>query len=270
MRWQGKPICPHCGHDEAFKFSNGIHYKCRACRQKFTVTIGTIFEDTKIPLRKWFIAIYIFTSHKKGISSCQLAKDLGITQKSAWHMLHRIRFAFGINEPTELTDTVEVDETYIGGKRKGKRGRGAAGKTAVLGLVERKGRVYARPVSSINAKTLQDIVRERVEPGSRVVTDELSSYKGLEKQYSHDTIRHADGIYVAGDIYTNTIEGYWSLLKRGIFGIYHQVGSQHLHRYCAEFGFRYNSRKSGEVARFNGALKNCDGRLMFKTLTGKG
>jgi transposase-like protein len=135
--------------------------------------------------------------------------------------------------------------------------------------VERKGKVYARPVSSIDAATLQGVVRERVQPGARVVTDEFSSYKGLEKDYSHDTIRHGDGVHVAGDIYTNTIEGYWSLLKRGIFGIYHQVGSKHLHRYCSEFGFRYNSRKSGEGARPNDTLKNCDGRLMFKTLTGK-
>jgi transposase-like protein len=269
MRWNGQPVCPHCGHDVAYKFATGTYYKCKACRKKFTVTIGTIFEDTKISLCKWFIAIYIFTSHKKGISSCQLAKDLGITQKSAWHMLHRIRHAFGITEPMELTDTVEVDETYIGGKRKGKRGRGAAGKTAVIGLVERKGKVYAQPVSSIDAVTLQGVVRARVQPGTRVVTDELASYNGLAKDYSHDTIRHGDGIYVAGDIYTNTIEGYWSLLKRGIFGIYHQVGSKHLHRYRSEFGFRYNSRKSGEVARFNEVLSACDGRLMFKTLTGK-
>ncbi len=112
MRWNGKPTCPHCSHDVAFKFANGVHCKCKACHQKFTVTIGTIFEDTKIPLRKWFIAIYIFSSHKKGISSCQLAKDLGITQKSAWHMLHRIRYAFGMAEPEMLTDEVEVDE-YI-------------------------------------------------------------------------------------------------------------------------------------------------------------
>ncbi len=113
MRWNGKPVCPHCSHDVAYKFADDKHYKCKACRLKFTVTIGTIFEDTKIPLRKWFIAIYIFTSHKKGISSCQLAKDLGVTQKSAWHLLHRIRHAFGIQEPETLTNEVEADETYI-------------------------------------------------------------------------------------------------------------------------------------------------------------
>ena len=123
MRWNGQPLCPHCGYDVAYKFGGGTYYKCKACRKKFTVTIGTIFEDSKIPLRKWFIAIYIFTSHKKGISSCQLAKDIGITQKSAWHMLHRIRHAFGVTEPMQLADTVEVDETYMDGKRRARRGR---------------------------------------------------------------------------------------------------------------------------------------------------
>jgi transposase-like protein len=269
MRWNGQPVCPHCAHDVAYKFAGGTYYKCKACRKKFTVTIGTIFEDSHIPLRKWFIAVYIFSSHKKGISSCQLAKDLGITQKSAWHMLHRIRHSFGITEPFEMSDTVEVDETYVGGKRKGKRGRGAAGKTAVIGLVERRGKVYAQPVSRIDADTLQTVVRNHVAKGARVVTDELPSYNGLARDYRHDTIRHGDGVYVRGDVYTNTIEGYWSLLKRGIIGIYHQVGTQHLHRYCSEFDFRYNSRKSGEVERFNDVLTQCDGRLMYKTLTGK-
>ena len=123
MRWNGKPICPHCDHNVVYKFADGKHYKCKACRQKFTVNIGTIFEDTHIGLRKWFIAIYIFTSHKKGISSVQLGKDLGITQKSAWHMLHRIRHAFGMAEPETLTDEVEVDEAYIGGKAKNMHAR---------------------------------------------------------------------------------------------------------------------------------------------------
>jgi transposase-like protein len=278
MRWNGKPICPHCSHDESYKFKDSHYYKCKACRQKFTVTIGTIFEDTKIGLRKWFIAIYIFTSHKKGISSVQLGKDVGVTQKSAWHMLHRIRYAFGISEPVELSETVEVDETYVGGKAKNMHksvrerkivGRGASGKTAVIGLVERKGRVYAKPVSSTDAATLQGIIRDRVQKGATVCTDEFPAYSGLELDYNHGTIRHGAGHYVNGNIHTNTIEGYWSLLKRGIFGIYHQVSSKHLHRYCSEFGFRYNSRKSGEVARFDGTLMHCDGRLMYKVLTAK-
>lgn len=278
MRWNGKPVCPHCSNEQVYKFTDGKSYKCKACRKKFIVTVGTIFEDTHVGLRKWFIAIYIFTSHKKGISSVQLGKDVGITQKSAWHLLHRIRHAFGTAEPAVLEGEVEIDETYIGGKAKNMhkkerakkiQGRGASGKTAVLGLVERNGRVYAKPVANTDTKTLQGIVRERVEEGSQVFTDEFPAYRGLEGDYAHDTINHSAGNYVDGNIHTNTIESHWSLLKRGIYGIYHQVSTQHLHRYCTEFGYRYNSRKSTEVDRFDSALTFCDGRLMYKTLIGK-
>lgn len=278
QRWNGNPICPRCQSDAVYKFSDGKHYKCKPCDRKFTVLIGTVFEDTHVSLRKWFIAIYIFTSHKKGISSHQLAKDLGITQKSAWHLLHRIRFAFGAGEPEQLQDTVEVDETYIGGKAKNMHkaererkisGRGASGKTAVIGLVERNGRVYAKPVGRTDTETLQAIVREKVKAGASVMTDEWLSYNGLGVDFNHKTVQHGKGEYVNGDVHTNTIEGYWSLLKRGIFGIYHQVSKKHLHRYCTEFGFRYNTRQGDEVTRFDSVLSECDGRLMYKTLTAK-
>ena len=278
QRWNGKPICPHCQNDVVYKFADNKHYKCKSCRRKFTVLVGTVFEDTHIGLRKWFIAIYIFTSHKKGISSCQLAKDLGITQKSAWHLLHRIRFAFGISEPEQLENTVEVDETYVGGKAKNMHksvrakkisGRGASGKTAVLGLVERNGRVYAKPVNKTDTETLQKVVREKVKTGASVMTDEWLSYNGLGVDYLHEKVSHGKGEYVRGNVHTNTIEGYWSLLKRGIYGIYHQVSAKHLHRYCTEFGFRYNSRQSGETMRFDNLLAECNGRLMYQTLTAK-
>lgn len=269
MRWNGKPVCPHCDNDSAYKFKDSVYYKCKACRRKFTVLMGTIFEDTKVPLRKWFIAIYLFTSHKKGVSSCQLAKDLGITQKSAWHLLHRIRFAFGIHEPEVLEGEVEADETYVGGKMKGgKRGRGSENKTPVIGLVERNGRVFTKPVANVKARTLLPIVREMVSKDAHLFTDDLPSYNSLF-EYQHDTIAHSKQIYVNGEIHTNTIEGYWSQLKRGIFGIYHQVSKKHLHRYCTEFDFRYNTRKGDEVTRFDSVLGKCDGRLMYQTLTAK-
>jgi transposase-like protein len=271
MRWNGTPICPHCDNNTSYKFQDGKYYKCKACQKKFTVLIGSIFEDTKISLKKWFIAIYIFTSHKKGISSIQLGKDIGVTQKSAWHMLHRIRYAFGNQEPEILEgDIVEVDETYIGGKRRGgKRGRGSENKTAVIGLVERNGRVITAPVPNVKAKTLLPIVREKVAKDTRIMTDDLLSYRNLGFEYDHQTIAHSKKEYVNGEVHTNTIEGYWSHLKRGIFGIYHQVSEKHLQRYCTEFSFRYNTRKGGEVERFDGVLNQSNGRLMYQTLIAK-
>lgn len=224
------------------------------------------------------MAIYIFTSHKKGISSVQLGKDLGITQKSAWHLLHRIRYAFGLTEPETLEGEVEIDETYIGGKAKNMhkkerakkiQGRGASGKTAVLGMIERSGRIYVKPVQSTDSQTLQTAIKERVEEGSQIFTDEFPSYRGLEGDYSHETINHSIGNYVNGNIHTNGIESHWSMLKRGIYGIYHQVSEKHLHRYCTEFGYRHNTRKSNEVDRFDSVLAFCEGRLMYKTLIGK-
>lgn len=193
-------------------------------------------------------------------------------------MLHRIRHAFGANEPEQLTDTVEADETYIGGKAKNMHksvrekkisGRGASGKTAVLGLVERNGRVYAKPVDKVDTETLHNVILNKVEKGAILMTDEFLSYRGLGINYAHKTVEHGAGIYVRGNVHTNTIEGYWSLLKRGIYGIYHQVSKKHLHRYCTEFGFRYNTRKGDEITRFDSVLSECDGRLMYKTLTAK-
>lgn len=278
MRWHGKPVCPHCSHNEAYKFQGNAYYKCKRCLKKFTVTVGTVFEDTKIGLRKWFIAIYIFTSHKKGISSVQLSKDIGITQKSAWHMLHRIRHAFASAEPSMLRDEVEVDETYMGGKAKNMhkedrekkiKGRGVSGKTPVVAIVERGGRVHAEPVKSTDAQTLQGQVRARVEQGSLVFTDDAPAYNGLDADYGHMVVNHSAGCYVDGIMTTNTAEGFFANLKRGIYGIYHHVSVKHLHRYCIEFDYRYNSRKSKEVARFNTLLTFSDGRLMYKTLIKK-
>lgn len=148
-------------------------------------------------------------------------------------------------------------------------GRGASGKTAVLGLVERNGRVYAKPVDKVDTETLHNVILNKVEKGAILMTDEFLSYRGLGINYAHKTVEHGAGIYVRGNVHTNTIEGYWSLLKRGIYGIYHQVSKKHLHRYCTEFGFRYNTRKGDEITRFDSVLSECDGRLMYKTLTAK-
>lgn len=276
VRWQGKPYCPHCKHNKVYKFKDGKLYKCASCRKKFTVTVGTIFEDSKIPLRKWFMAIYLITSHKKGISSLQLSKDIGVTQKTAWFILHRLRLATRIksfNEP--LKNTVEVDETYIGGKERKKRwsrrrrktqGRTLETKTPVLGLVERKGRIKAFKIENVKRSTLHKKVIDNVVFGSKIMSDDFKSYRKLDMAYKHDFIAHSEFQYVRGECHTNTIEGFFSLLKRSILGIYHFVSPKHIERYLVENTFRYNTKRETEENRFNLLLSNCNNRITYKEL----
>ena len=268
IRWHGKPYCPHCKHKKTYKFKDGKLYKCASCRKKFTVTVGTIFEDSKIPLRKWFISIYLITSHKKGISSLQLSKDIGVTQKTAWFILHRLRLAIktkSFNEP--LKNTVEIDETYIGGKERNKRlskrrkntqGRTLETKTPVLGLIERKGKIKAFKVENVKRETLHKKVIDNVVFGSTIMTDEFKSYRKLDMIYKHDFIAHSEFQYVRGECHTNTIEGFFSLLKRSILGIYHFVSPKHIERYLIENAFRYNTKEETEENRFNLLLGNCN------------
>lgn len=276
MRWGGVPYCPHCGCEKVYEFSDGKRYKCAACRKQFTAKVGSIFEDSKIPLRKWFAAIWLITSHKKGISSLQLSKDLGVTQKTAWFMLHRLRHASqtqAFQQP--LTGTVECDETYVGGKEKNKhkskrqtgtQGRSTKTKSVVIGMLERDGKVMAVKTENAEGKTVRDLIISNIVFGSNIVTDEYRGYKGLEFLFTHTFVLHGSGQYVNGEAHTNTIEGFWSLLKRGIIGIYHSVSPKHLQRYLNEFSFRYNSRQIGEGERFNMVLQQCNGRLNYKTL----
>lgn len=284
--WEGVPVCPHCGckNDEHYKLkTKGIFkglYKCKDCRERFTVTVGTIFEGSHIDLRKWFIAVYIFSSHKKGISSHQLARDLGITQKSAWFMLGRIRYAFQVKSlATKMFGVISADESFFGGKNKNRhadkkvpesQGRSVKDKTPVLGMMQTGGKVHLSVVPDTKATTLKPVIEKMVAEGSIIVTDEWRGYSGLSKQYSHVVINHKDNEYVRGAFHTNNIEGFWSLLKRGIYGIYHQVSPKHLHRYCDEFAYRFNSRKATSTDRFDVSLKNVQGRLTYKDLTSKG
>ncbi len=261
-RWPDGPVCPHCGSMERIypiepnpdrKIRKGL-YKCgeKECGKSFTVTVGTVFENSRVPLKKWLLAIHLMCSSKKGISSHQLHRSLGVTYKTAWFMAHRIREAFREDNPEPLGgggSTVEVDETFWGNKKKkgDKKGRGYAHKEKVFTLVERGGRARSFHVPSVSAKTLRPIMREQIKADTHIMTDEASQYCQKKEPMtadfeSHSFVTHGIGEYVRGDIHTNTIESYFAILKRGLNGVFHHVGQQHLRRYISEFDFRYNYR----------------------------
>lgn len=288
IRWNGQPFCPHCGSTKTpYRTNKGFKCSEKACYKKFTVKVGTIFEQSHIPLRTWFAAIYLITAHKKGISSLQLGRDLNITQKSAWFLNHRIREMLKQQRPEVLSNKVEVDETYIGGKLKNvhrkkklekriytteaERRKGAEawhkGKLVVLGLVERQGKVIAYRVPSRKIKVILPIIEKHIKKGSTMLTDDASALRQLGKHgYEHKIIQHNLKIYVQGDVHTNTIENFWSVLKRGLYGIYHYTSKKHLDRYLDEFCARYNSRDIGEAERFENFLHNSEHRLSWKEL----
>jgi transposase-like protein len=288
QRWPNGAICPHCGVEgESYrlkpKAEGKTHvrpgvWKCGGCRKQFTVKVGTIFEDSHIPLATWLKAIHLLCSSKKGMSAHQLHRMLGVTYKSAWFMAHRIRYAMS-QEPLssklrKLRGTVEVDETYVGGRQfrgpQGRKYRVKTNKVPVVALVERGGDVRSFAQEMVTGRTLKQVIHENVSPESHIMTDEHPGYGGLRKHFRrHSRIRHSFQIYARkeGDVVisTNTIEGYFSILKRGINGVYHHVGKQHLHRYLSEFDFRYNSRKLDDGQRSLLAIKGVDGkRLMLR------
>jgi transposase-like protein len=277
QRWNGTPACPHCGSVNVHRFANNNRiFKCREkeCRQKFSVTVGTIYENSKLPLTKWFLATYILSVHSKGISSLQLAQWLGITQKSAWHLNHRIRVMLTDNQPELLEGICEVDETYVGGKEGNKHAskKGLTQKTMVVGAIQRKGQVRTKVVKSTDIDTLTETVKEFISTeNSTMVTDEHHGYNRLKKLYEHKTINHREKQYVRQDtilVHTNNIEGYWNILKKQINGIHHFVSPKHLQRYCNESAFRFNNRKALQDERFATALSNCNGSLKYKELIG--
>jgi transposase-like protein len=277
IRWNGKIMCPYkeCKHDHVFKYTDGKRYKCAKCQRQFSVKVGTIFEDSKISLQKWFAAIYLITSHKKGISSLQLHRDLGVTQKTAWFMLHRVRHTLLISPTEKLTGIIEADETFIGGKESNKhkskqtagtQGRSSQTKTPVLGIIERGGQLRAIKVLNTRGYSLRPFIVNNVEFGSTIHTDEWWGYRGLSRIFKHQYINHGAGEYSKDGVHTNSIEGFWSLLKRGVIGIYHSMSDKHLQKYLDEFVFRYNTRGYSENFRFDAMLNNINSHLTYKQL----
>ena len=277
--WPNGPVCPHCGGLDRISKMRGKStrigvYKCYQCRKQFSVKVGTVFEDSHVPIHLWLQAVYLMCSSKKGVSSNQLHRTLGVTLKTAWFMSHRIREAMregrlpgGMGGEGKF---VEADETYIGGKAKNRAYKEPPPKEAVISLVERKGRVASFHVSNVTAANLKPILVEQISPKSHLRTDESGVYWSAGEAFaSHRTVNHSADEYVRGDAHTNTVEGYFSILKRGIVGIYHHVSEEHLKRYLAEFDFRYNERIAlgiDDVERTSRALRGIVGkRLTYRT-----
>jgi transposase-like protein len=306
QRWPDGPECPHCGLvGEAYKITPKVKaapterqskvelhakrirkprrglWKCSGCRKPFTVTVGTIFEDSHIPLNKWVIAVHLLCASKKGMSAHQLHRMLGVTYKSAWFMAHRIRYGMS-QEPlaSQLTGVVEADETYIGGRRRkhqtqavkpGERAHDMIGptadKAAVFSVLQRGGRVRSTHMDRVLASNLKAAIREVCAPDAHIITDDARLYHGLHHDRKHSSVNHSEKEYVRWEdgvcITTNGVEGFFSLLKRGINGTYHHVSKKHLHRYLSEFDFRFNAREMSDSDRREAALKGFEGKRLM-------
>jgi transposase-like protein len=287
LRWQDGAECPACQSKNVVGLSTRPVYKCRECKKQFSVKVGTIFEDSPLGLDKWLPALWMIANCKNGVSSYEIGRALGVTQKTAWFMLHRIRLAMQSKSFVALDGEVEIDETWIGGKarnmhvakRRGRLrgGRGVAGKTVVLGLLERHGldkkkgsKIRAKVITRRTKQAMHMHVTNEVKPGAAIFTDEFGGYKGLEEFYKHNVINHAE-CYAKGNIHTNSVENFWSLLKRGIRGTYVSVEPFHLFRYLDEQVFRFNNRKEDDKTRFAELLGSVLGRrLTYKSLIGEG
>jgi len=279
LRWGDCPACPECGDTNVYRMMDrsgekrekNRRWRCRGCGKTYSVRTGTVMAESRIPLRHWCWAFWQLCSSKKGMSAKQIQRQTGLSYKSALFLLHRVRYAMADMEGVRLSGTVEVDETYVGGKPRNKgphnkRGRGTK-KTPVVGMVERGGRVHTRVAPDVTAKTLKGAIREVVDSQSRIMTDENSAYRGIGAEFAggHATVTHSVGEYVNGDIHSNTAESVFSLVKRGMYGVYHNVSKQHLHRYLGEFDFRWNHRKATDGERTVAAIKGADGkRLLYR------
>jgi transposase-like protein len=279
IRWPNGEVCPHCGasghisriesksKDKRKGARPGLLF-CGDCREQFTVTVGTVFEHSKVPLHKWVLATHLLCSSKKGISGHQLSRTLGVTYKTAWFMAHRIREAMKPNHNGMLggNGPVEADETFVGTKPGAKKRHGYGHKNAVLSLVERNGEVRSFHVANVTANTLKPYLQANVIPEAHLMTDDAGQYRLIGPEFAyHDVVNHSQGEYARGQVHTNTAEGFFSILKRGIYGVYQHVSPCHLHRYTTEFDFRYNHRaKLGydDSMRTTEALKGITGKRL--------
>lgn len=273
-RWGDEVVSPFDPDSKVYRCKDN-RYRCKNTGKYFNVRTGTLFDNTKVPLRSWFYAIYLVTNHRKGISSLQLSRDLQVTQKTAWFMLQRIRNCFDVEIEEQLDGVIELDETFVGGKNKNRhwdkkvknsQGRSFKDKTPVFGMLQRGGRVIAKVVTDTTIRSLRPHILAYIKQGSTIYTDEWN-YGNLNKRYNHDFINHKEKIYGNGEVYTNTIEGFWSIFKRGIMGIYHFVSKRHLQKYVDEFTFRYNTLKISQTERFDLFLQNMERRLKYENLT---
>lgn len=302
QRWEGNIICPRCKNNNIYKYKDGKRLKCAECNKQFTVRTGTIFEDSNLPLRKWLIAYYLLLCHKKGISSYQLAKDIKVTQKTAWFVLHRIRYGLGMNEDKqELSGNIQLDESFVGGKNKNRhidkkvknsQGRSFKDKTPVMGMLQQqeiiikerahkiladktvKEKVIVSPsilrcevIPDTSSESIQPLVHQNVAYGNIVISDEWIGYTGLDRHYDHRIVDHTKKQFLTdqGDS-TNGIEGSWTLLKRCYMGTYHYMSRKHLQKYVDEVVFRYNTKTMKEGQRFNYGISRIYGRLKYKRL----
>jgi len=268
LKWNDGIKCPRCGSEKISHIKTRSQYDCDECRYQFSVTAGTIFHDSHLPLWKWFLAVYLMTESKKGMSANQLKRSLGVSYKTAWYLCHRIRAAMvQTGFQPKLTGTIEVDETYVGGRYDRRRKRGPYEKQAVIGLMQRNGKFEAGTIPSAGARVLVGVVNDRISKSATIMTDELPAYRRLNNDYQHKSVSHKKEEWARGNVHTNNVESAWSLFKRSLVGSYHQISVKHMNAYLDEFEWRFNNRNNRFLFRDTLIKLLNSPRVEFKKLT---